>query len=121
MKMVTYAVTSGVIVSIVMLFLGVLFKMNLYIILIPAFFLLFACGLIFPNIVAKIILLFPKQAGTASAMYGTIISFGVFLMTMFVTLLKTNTQMPMAYTFFGLFVGCLLLFLAMRRLDLQIK
>jgi MFS transporter, DHA1 family, multidrug resistance protein len=117
MHVVFAAVMFGFITGIIMLLLGMAMKINLYIILIPVLLQLFVCGLIFPNIMAKIISLFPKQAGTASAVYGSFISLGVFLMTIFATMLKTSSQIPMAFTYVGLFLFCLALFLMMLKMD----
>ena len=109
-QIIFFGIISGIFTSIVALFLGLLIKINLYIILIPVFIFLFLCGLIFPNMAAKVVSLFPKQAGTVNAVYGVFVAGGVFLMTIFATILKTNTQIPMMLTYMGLFLLCVILF-----------
>lgn len=121
MMLVRFAIILGFIASISMLVLGIAIKINLYIILIPVLIQLYVCGLIFPNTLAKIVSLFPRQAGTANALYGAIICLGVFFMTLFAACLKTDTQIPMSLTYIGLFFGCLLLFLLMQKLDKNIS
>jgi DHA1 family bicyclomycin/chloramphenicol resistance-like MFS transporter len=116
MSLVFFAVISGLLVSLVMLLLGMLLTINLYIILPPVLLMLLLCGLIFPNMLAKIMSLFPEQAGTANALYGAFMALGVFLMTVFASTLNTNSQIPMTLTYVGLFLICLLLFIVVLKL-----
>lgn len=120
LSIVAFGVTAGLFVSLLMLILGLLIKMNLFIILSPVLLLLFLCGLIFPNMMTKIFSLFPKQAGTTNAIYGGAVSLGVFLMTAFASTLKINSQIPMAITYTGLFLICLALLVLLRKLDRQV-
>jgi Bcr/CflA subfamily drug resistance transporter len=117
MSIVLFAVISGLCVSVIMLLLGIFVAINLYIILPPVLLLLFMCGLIFPHMMAKIFSLFPKQGGTVNALYGVFVVPGVFFMTLFVSVLKTNSQMPMTLTYIGLFSLCLLFFIFVLKLS----
>lgn len=110
---------TALLMSIMMMTLGIFIKMNLYIILIPTFFLFYTFGFIFPNIMAKGLGLFPKQGGSANAIFGTILGCGVFITISLATLLKTNTQMPMAYLYVGLAISWLILFFIIQKLDKQ--
>ncbi len=61
------AILCGIIVSITMICLGEFLVINLYIILIPIFILLFLSGLIFPNMMSSCLELFSHCGGTVSA------------------------------------------------------
>lgn len=94
----------------VMLILALLVSLSLYVVIIPVFITFLFCGLVFPNLMARIMELFPKMAGTASAVFGIVVAGGVFLMALFATTLKTTSQIPMAITYLIMMIVCLLLF-----------
>lgn len=120
MNIVLFAIIFGFFISIIMLLLGMFIKINIYIILPLVLLQLTMCGLIFPNTMTKIMNLFPKLAGTANAIYGTLLSLGVFLMTLFATTLKTTSQIPMTITYIGLFLLCLLFFIPMLKIEKKV-
>ncbi len=117
MKITLVAILGILLMSLLMLILGFIFKINLYIIIIPVFILFYCSGFTFPNLMGKAIGLFPKMAGSASAVFGSVIVMSVFLVTLFATLLKTNTQMPLAITYCILLSICAILFFILKRFD----
>ncbi len=117
MKITLCAILGALSMSLLMLILGLLYKLNLYIILIPVFILFYCAGFTFPNLMGRAIGLFPKMAGSASALFGSLATSGVFLMTLFATQLKTNTQMPLAITYCTLIFIATILFFVSKRFD----
>lgn len=101
---------SALFFALLSLMFALLVPINLYVIILPIFLLFLVCGWVFPNLMAKTMGLFPKIAGTASALFGTIVAGGVFLMTMFATTLKTTSQLPMVITYVVVVAICIGLF-----------
>ena len=111
LKISIIAILSGITVCIIMIALGIFLTINLYIVLIPIFFLLFISGLIFPNIMSGCLGLFSNTGGTASAVYGTCMLAGTTIITAFATKIKINSQLPMEYMYTTMFFACLILFI----------
>lgn len=105
--------------SIILIGLGFFVKLNLFIVVVPVFFLFFFCGLIFPNIAGAVLNLFNKNSGIVSAVMGTLQVGGVFLLSSLATLLKTNSQMPMALLYVVMMLINLLLFFIGQKLATQ--
>lgn len=120
LNIVFFAMILGLLSSFTMLLCGLLLPLSLYIILPFVFSMLFCCGFTFPNIMTELIMLFPKQAGAANAVYSIIILPGGFLLTPFIGLLKTNSQIPMSCTYIILFLICLSLLLFIKKLTYRI-
>jgi len=100
---------SSLFFSILMLCLAVFLPMNSWNILIPVMLVFFSTSVIFPNIAAKNMQIFPKLAGLASAVYGAVVVMGAFIITFLAALLKTDTQIPMSIAYVILFVVALTL------------
>lgn len=81
--------------SIVMIFFDVALPINLYILIIPTFITLYASGFVFPNAMSKCLWLFPKRAGSASALMGSLFIFGTGIVAAFGSLLKTESLVPL--------------------------
>lgn len=105
-----FAFYSALLIAIVMLILAKNLVLNLYIVIIPAFLIFLCCGLVFPNLMSKCMGLFPKNAGTASALFGVAVAGGVFLMTTFATTLNTTTQAPLVIAYVVIISICLIVF-----------
>jgi MFS transporter, DHA1 family, multidrug resistance protein len=73
--------------------------MSLGSIVLPCACLFYACGLLFPSLMSQVSGIFPQMGGTASAMYGAMLSFGVVAVTSLVSLLPTQTVLPLAITY----------------------
>ncbi len=101
-KIVFLALLLDVLVSLFMIIFGLGFKPYLSIIVITTFFLFCAGGLGAPNTAAMCLNLFPKAAGTASALFGSLLALEVFIMSSLATLLPTHSQTPMAFLFFAM-------------------
>ncbi len=115
------ALCSALFFAGILLYLGIYFRENIYALLLPVLFIFFTFGLIFPNIMAKTVSYFPKNAGTASALFGTFLGSTVFLMTLFSTKLKTTTHVPMAMLYVGVLAICLLLFFISHKVQVKIE
>jgi Bcr/CflA subfamily drug resistance transporter len=109
-KIVFFSLFGTIIMAIIMVIVGLMFKLNIYIILIPTFFLFYFCGLAFPNIMTMSVGFFPDIRGTASAIFGCLVSAGVFTVTTFITFLKTETQIFMALMYLVICLISLILF-----------
>lgn len=109
LKIAFVGMIGAVLTSLIMLSLTWV-PMNLYVIIFPACLLFIFCGLIFPNVFASCMSLFPKMAGTANALYGIFGTGGVFVFTMLSAFLKANSQRPMAVAYLVMSLACFLLF-----------
>lgn len=105
-----WGIIGSLVMSVLMIGLDVLIPMNIYTILIPTFWLFFLCGINYPNITVKVLSLFPKSAGTASALMGSLVTLGTFALTGIAALLKTDSQLPTSLTYAGIMLISLFLF-----------
>lgn len=101
--------------SILMILLGFTFGINLYIVLIPTFLIFFFIGFIVPNALVQTMTLFSKTAGTASSIFGTLTGIIVFFVTIFGSSLKTDSQIPLSFTYLVLLLLSMILFLLSRK------
>ncbi|BDR36541.1 Bcr/CflA family drug resistance efflux transporter [Photobacterium damselae subsp. damselae] len=97
---------SGIILSsissIVMLLL-ITFHQNIFTLTVPIFAIFVFIGLIVPNAIAITMTLFPKQAGMATSLCGTIVGLIVFSVTYIIGLFKV-TPIELAITYIGVFI-----------------
>jgi MFS family permease len=119
MRIALMGVAISLVVIVLNLLISLVFATTLYTVVMPTLILFFCEGLIVPNIMGKIMALFPENAGTENAIFGIILAFGVFLCTFFATLLETHTQLPLAAAYVLLFGGVALCFFLMLMLDHQ--
>ena len=103
-------ICCNIIVSFVLVFSSFFIGLNLFIVIIPVFLLFVFCGLIFPNIAGEILNLCNKNAAIVSAVMGTLQIGGVFLLSSLATLLKTDSQLPLALVYTAMMLINLLLF-----------
>lgn len=90
-----------------MLFWQVFFPpMSLWSISIPMWFIILGCGTSFPCAYAGGLSLFPKMGGTCGALLGTFMVVGTSLIGAASALLHTQTALPLALAFLGLFAVC---------------
>ncbi len=104
------AMITAAFLSFLMIGLGCVIQLNLWVVVVPTFFILACLGFVFPNLTSEVFVFFPKNSGTASAIFGSLTAVGAFVVTSFATLLKTHSQMPMALTYAGLLLINLILF-----------
>lgn len=104
-------------VVLAMILLGLTMKLNLLIIVIPAWLLFFLSGLILPNVFVKIVKIFPHLAGTASSIYGFLLAGGVFVMSTVSTKLNAFSQMPLAFFYMALLLFCWLIFFMSKKIE----
>lgn len=103
-----FGIISLVSSSMFMIVLSLIFPLKLIVVLFPALLVFILCGFVVPNGSATTLVLFPKQGGAASSIFGFIAGTTVFIITSFASLLKTTTQLPLAFTYFGLSLVALL-------------
>ena len=80
--------------------------MSLWSISIPVWFIILGCGASFPCAYAGGLSLFPKMGGTCGALVGSVMIVGTSLIGAASALLHTQTALPLALAFLGLFVVC---------------
>jgi DHA1 family bicyclomycin/chloramphenicol resistance-like MFS transporter len=119
MKIALFGVIFSLCVVTITVLLSTIMKMTIYTIILPTLLLFFCEGLIVPNVMGKIMSLFPENAGTENAIFGIILAFGVFLFTLLSTLLNARTMLPLACAYFFLFGGGATCFFTILRLDTQ--
>ncbi len=109
MKLVFIATSIQIFIVCAMLLISLIVNMSAASLLIPVFLLFFVCGLIFPNMMAHCVSLFPQMKGTASAAFGTTLGVSVFFMTMLPSLISVKDQKSLALIYLLVFVVCILL------------
>jgi len=114
-KITLYSLIAALGMGLILLLMGLFIQPNLYIIMLPIFFLFFFCGFIFPNIMTMNMNLFSTNAGTSSAIFGSWVSGGVAVFSTIATLLGTETQVPLAMMYLGICVICVVLFCCSKR------
>lgn len=98
------------IISLIMLILAYQFPLNIYNIVIPIFAILWVGGIVFPNYFARNLSIFPTISGSANALFGSSIFFIAGIVSIFGTLLKSNSEVPLAVAYVVLTLLCLCLF-----------
>jgi len=102
--------------SIVMIALSVFVGTNIYTLMIPTMLIFLSYGIAVPNLIAKGLSIFPKAAGSANALFGSIMAGGVFIVTASSTALNTSTQTPMAITYAGILFASIVLLWFVKKL-----
>lgn len=106
-----FSIICLIIFSGLMLILSIFCPLKLIIVLLPAVLVFVACGCIVPNGSASTMGIFPKIGGAASSIFGTLAGIIAFTVTFSGSLLRTNSLVPLACTYFVLSIGSLALFL----------
>ncbi len=88
--------------SVIMLIFALAGVVNLWVIVVPMFFVLMGDSIIYPTATAGMILPFPQAAGIAGALSGFLIICGGSLISFFIVLLPENTQLPLATSIVGM-------------------
>jgi len=115
LKPIHIALSAGcvaILIALVMLNLSLFLPINIYAILLPGTAIFFLGGLIVPNMIGLSSAIFPAHVGgTVSALFGTIGLLATFVVSIFTTLLQTNTAFPLSVLYVGLiiFVSLLLI------------
>ena len=97
---------SGIIlssISSIVILLLMTFHQNIFTFTVPIFAIFVFIGLIVPNVIAITMTLFPKQAGMATSLCGTIVGLIVFSVTYIIGLFKV-TPIELAITYIGIFI-----------------
>ncbi|MCH9769994.1 MAG: MFS transporter [Gammaproteobacteria bacterium] len=97
--------------SLSMVLLANLQTMNLLNIILPVALVFFGLGFSQPNIYAKVMSLFPKMGGLLSSSLGLYFTVLTWAFSSLAIFLKSNTQLPLAYGFFGAMLLYAILFL----------
>ena len=109
-KITLFSLIGAILSSFSMLISGIYIALNLYTLLIPTIILFIFCGFIFPNMMAISVSLFPNKAGTASAIFGSWVAGGVFIMSLIATTLNTTTQLHVSIMYLVMSLICLAIF-----------
>jgi Bcr/CflA subfamily drug resistance transporter len=110
-KLLSMGVYYGFITASLMLILIAFFGSHLILLLAFTFLLLLAAGSIFPNCMAMCLSLFPKTAGTATAIMGTFFIIGTSCITTVASFLETKTLIPISVCYALLMSLCLAMYL----------
>jgi MFS transporter, DHA1 family, multidrug resistance protein len=110
-RVVYIAMGSALAVALMFVGVGLYLPLNIILVVIPAGILFFLTGFIIPNLSGLIAGTFGKMAGTASALTGSIGAVGAFITSALAATLKTDTQMPLAYSYAIIIFVCLILLL----------
>jgi len=94
----------------IMLMISLFHIFNIYVFAAPIFVLLFSAAFIITNGMSLALNQFPKLAGAASSLVGTIVMVGSAFVTFSAGFLKSQTQIPMAIAYTFIVAICLILF-----------
>ncbi|MDT3425875.1 Bcr/CflA subfamily drug resistance transporter [Paenibacillus forsythiae] len=115
MSILLFGLLSGSLFSLVMIMLELAVGVNLLSIIIPVLLLVFVCGFIVPNTLARSMELFSHLAGTASSVFGSLSGVIVSLVTAGASDLKVNSQLPMSLLYFALMLSSVVLYFNTRK------
>lgn len=93
--------------------------LNLSILIIPTLFIFFGGSIMFTNYFGTCLSIFPNIAGTASAAMGTLFIAGTAFTGALASMLKTQTQLPLASCYLVMTLIILLLSFKMKNLELD--
>ncbi len=89
-----------VIASLIMLLIGLTGILTVNVIVIPMMGFIMGTGLVFPNAFAAVLTPFPRMAGTAAALYGTLQTFTTFVLTGIASCFHVRNQEMLATILF---------------------
>ena len=95
--------------SLLMCVLAFLIGINMYVLTIPVFINLYGCGFLFPNLMGRALGIFRGRGGTSAALMGSLFVSGTAVISLFASLLKTHSLVPISFTYLGF--GILVFFL----------
>lgn len=110
-----FGLISSLMSGVGMILVGIMFTIDLFVVLIPIFFIFFFIGFIVPNALVQTMTLFSKTAGTASSVFGTVTGIIVFIVTIFGSGLETESQIPLSLTYLVLLILAMILLLLARK------
>lgn len=110
MTLLIFGLSSALIFSLIMILIEFAAGVSLPGTVIPILLIVFVCGFIVPNTLARSMELFAHLAGTASSLFGALSGVIVSLVTTFASHLKVDSQLPMSFTYSGLMLISILLF-----------
>lgn len=116
-----FGIFTSFISSLILLVSSIIFKLNLYAIMIPVFMIFFFIGFIVPNALALTMSLFSEIAGTASSVFGTVTGIVVFIVTIFGSNLKSDSQIPLTLVYISLFILEIILFYVAKKYEVKHK
>lgn len=109
MKKLKFCLSLMIAINIVMLILALVWGLNIYLFMIPVVLLCYLGGTIFPGYFSNAIALFPTKTGSANAFMGAFVFMIPSVVSAFGTLLKSNTQLPLAMAYLAIVLVCLVL------------
>lgn len=97
-SMIGVSTAVSFLLSIVMVAVVELYKVDLYAVIVPMLLIAFMLGIVFPSLAVKSLSLFPTLGGNANAVWGAFLSFGAFLVSLVVSTLHIHTTHSFALT-----------------------
>lgn len=101
--------------SIAMTILAWWIGVNQYVLTVPIFIILYGCGILFPNFMAKAMSLFRHRGGAASALMGALFVSGTGIISIFGSFLKTHSLIPISLSYLGLAIIILIIYYCLVR------
>lgn len=108
-KKIKFTLLSMLVVTIISILLNWIFSLNIYLLIPPVFLLAAGGGIIFPNYFGRGMALFPNKTGSANAFMGGFIFVISGLSSSFGSLLKSNSSLPLMFSYMGITIICLFL------------
>lgn len=116
---ITISLVISLVVSAIMLIMGLFEHISIWLIVAPTF-ILFACGgVIFPNCLGRVLSLFPKIGGLASAAMGSLFVVGAGVLSGIASLLKAKSKIPLSIMYIALMMISLGIYVLLLRPALQ--
>lgn len=94
-------------ITLIMASFAIFLPINIYLIMVPLFILVWLGGILFPNYFAQGVSLFPQTTGSANALFGAFIFLISGLSSGLGSYLKSNNQLPLTLAYIGIIFSCL--------------
>ena len=112
---------SAIFFSICMIITTWFFSTNIFIIVVPTIGIFFFSGFIVPNSLAKTMSLFPKLAGTASAIFGTLTGIIVSVVTFISTNFQNISQFSLACSYLVMLLLSVIIYYVSNLIEKNVK
>ncbi len=109
MSIIRLGLIFSLIASVILLLLPIAGLINVFSIVAPVFFYMLGAGLSFPNFYAIAISAVPKLVGVSNSLVGSLICFGVVLLTLLVSLLHAHSPFTLGIAFLLLSSGSVII------------
>lgn len=104
-----FCLWSMLLICLFLLYLSLSYPINIYYIVLPLIILLWLDGILLPNYFARLVGLFPKMTASANALFGSITFLVGGISSGIVSLLRSNTAVPLSCSILVMILICLVL------------